>query len=213
MARLGTIYSYDYGQSVYFPAHVSATAFIENGVSLIDRYAALSHTHPYLPLSGGTMTGNIVLSNNKYISGKTTSSTEATIFGPQSNNNIQLGNTSFNDIVSYNNILPSSTNAKNLGTASYQWNAIYGNYISGNTFEATSYYNTYGESVNLTNAYVVTDDENDAYETRYGLRAIKNITSNGTYKLTMPGKSGTIATMADVEGTLVEIVDLTTLND
>ena len=83
---------------------------------------------------------------------------------------------------------------------------------SGGDIYASNGFYTYG-SENTNNSYVVTDDEDDAYETRYGLRAIKNVTSNGTYKLTMPEKSGTIATITDVEGTLVEIVDLTTLND
>ena len=168
----------------------------------------------YLPLSGGTMTGTITLPNAVYLQGKaTTLNSPLNIIGINASNNLSIGDLNLGYIVSQNNILPGSaiSNTGTLGTNARPWNAIYGNYISGDTFEATSYYNTYGESVNLTNAYVVTDDEDDAYETRYGLRAIKNITSNGTYKLTIPEKTGTIATMADVEGTLVEIVDLTTL--
>jgi len=38
---------------------VNATTIREGGSSLSDKYAPISHTHSYLPLSGGTLSGNI----------------------------------------------------------------------------------------------------------------------------------------------------------
>ena len=40
-------------------AAVYARYFYENGKSLADKYAAKTHAHDYLPLSGGTLTGNL----------------------------------------------------------------------------------------------------------------------------------------------------------
>lgn len=121
MARLGTIYSYDYSQNVYFPAHVSATAFIENGTALSNKYAALSHTHPYLPLSGGTMTGNLILNNNIKLQSNNTLGTAYDLLYINTDNNIVFGDsTAFGGIFVTNHILPLSKDTYNLGISSAQ---------------------------------------------------------------------------------------------
>ena len=72
---------------------------------------------------------------------------------------------------------------------------------------AGSGFSTYG-SENTNNAYVVIDDAEDAYETRYGLRTIKNITENGTYTLSIPEKTGTIAVTSDIPTSFTLIDDI-----
>ena len=47
MAKTGHMYTYDASQNVTFPAGVSAKSFTENGKSLVNKYAAKSHTHNY----------------------------------------------------------------------------------------------------------------------------------------------------------------------
>ena len=88
MAKTGHLYSWDYAQNAIFPAAITATAFKGNASSATKLAtartltigntgktfngtanvswslgeigaAAASHSHPYLPLSGGTMTGAI----------------------------------------------------------------------------------------------------------------------------------------------------------
>ena len=51
--------SYDLGNNSNRWASVHATTFYENDTSLADKYAAKTHTHNYLPLSGGTLTGHL----------------------------------------------------------------------------------------------------------------------------------------------------------
>ena len=41
-----------------------AKNFMEDGLSLSAKYAAVSHTHNYLPLSGGTLSGNLTINGN-----------------------------------------------------------------------------------------------------------------------------------------------------
>lgn len=45
--------------------------FMEEGKYISDKYAAKSHSHSYLPLSGGQMTGSINLGHRHYLQGKT----------------------------------------------------------------------------------------------------------------------------------------------
>lgn len=88
MAKTGHLYAWDYAQNAFFPAAITATAFKGNASSATKLAtartftigntgktfdgtanvswslgeigaAAASHSHPYLPLSGGTMTGVI----------------------------------------------------------------------------------------------------------------------------------------------------------
>ena len=47
MAKTGHMYTYDSLQNVTFPEGVSAKSFTENGTSLVNKYAAKSHTHNY----------------------------------------------------------------------------------------------------------------------------------------------------------------------
>lgn len=50
----------------------------------------------YLPLAGGTLTGDLVLSNNKYIRGILSTGTPIQIIGLNSSNTISVGNGSYN---------------------------------------------------------------------------------------------------------------------
>ena len=50
----------------------------------------------YLPLAGGTLTGDLVLSNNKYIKGILSTGTPIQILGLNSSNTISIGNGSYN---------------------------------------------------------------------------------------------------------------------
>lgn len=50
----------------------------------------------YLPLAGGTLTGDLVLSNNKYIKGIVSTGTPIQILGLNSSNTISVGNSSYN---------------------------------------------------------------------------------------------------------------------
>ena len=79
--------------------------------------------------------------------------------------------------------------------------------VTTNGVDAGSGFSTYGAE-NTTNAYVVIDDEDDAYEKRYGLRTIKNTTENGTYTLSIPEKTGTIAITSDIPSSFTLVDDI-----
>lgn len=93
MARTGHLYSWDYAQNAIFPAAITATAFNGNASSATKLAtartltigntgktfdgttnvswslgeigaASASHSHPYLPLSGGTLTGPLTLTDS-----------------------------------------------------------------------------------------------------------------------------------------------------
>lgn len=93
MAKTGHLYSWDYVQNAIFPAAITATAFNGNASSATKLAtartftigntgktfdgtanvswslgeigaAAASHSHPYLPLSGGTLTGPLTLTDS-----------------------------------------------------------------------------------------------------------------------------------------------------
>lgn len=55
----------------YVYAALTDSGVMENGSLISNKYAAKSHTHSYLPLSGGQMTGNINMGHRHYVSGKT----------------------------------------------------------------------------------------------------------------------------------------------
>jgi len=51
------------GSSFWKWNQVYAVTFNENGTNLASKYAALSHTHSYLPLTGGTLTGKLSIAS------------------------------------------------------------------------------------------------------------------------------------------------------
>ena len=79
----------------------------------------------YLPLTGGTLSGNLILNNSIAIQSKNSSGTALNILYTNSSNNIILGNTSLSGIYTYNGIYPGATNSYNLGTSSSQWKNLY----------------------------------------------------------------------------------------
>lgn len=61
-----------------------------------DGYAKTTDLASYLPLAGGTLTGDLVLSNNNYIRGIVSTGTSIQILGLNSSNTILVGNGSYN---------------------------------------------------------------------------------------------------------------------
>lgn len=95
----------------------------------------------YLPLAGGTLTGDLVLSNNKYIKGIVSTGTPVQILGLNSSNTISVGNGSY-DLLLY-------TGASDIshwkGGTSYKiWDASNVskplNYVNGTAGSVTSVY-------------------------------------------------------------------------
>lgn len=64
--------------------------------SSLDGYAKTTDLASYLPLAGGTLTGDLVLSNNNYIKGILSTGTPIQILGLTSSNTILVGNGSYN---------------------------------------------------------------------------------------------------------------------
>lgn len=62
----------------------------------LDGYAKTTDLASYLPLAGGTLTGDLVLSNNNYIKGIVSTGTPIQILGLNSSNTISIGNGSYN---------------------------------------------------------------------------------------------------------------------
>lgn len=61
--------------------------------------APSSHTHSYLPLSGGTLTGNAIFNNNVGVQGKNTSGTAYSLAVVNDSNQAFLGNTSLATVI------------------------------------------------------------------------------------------------------------------
>lgn len=64
--------------------------------------AASSHTHNYLPLTGGTLSGNVVLNNDIAIGGKDTSGTTKWLAWVDRANNAQFGDVSIKSVINSN---------------------------------------------------------------------------------------------------------------
>lgn len=62
----------------------------------LDGYAKTTDLASYLPLAGGTLTGDLVLSNNNYIKGILSTGSHIQILGLNSSNTISVGNGSYN---------------------------------------------------------------------------------------------------------------------
>lgn len=83
----------------YVYAALTDSGVMENGTLISNKYAAKSHSHSYLPLSGGQMTGNINMGHRHYLTGKTNAGgshdvSGIGIGGTDSVNCVYLGNTS-----------------------------------------------------------------------------------------------------------------------
>lgn len=103
--------------------------------------ASKSDLSDYLPLAGGTLTGDLVLSNNNYIKGIVSTGTSIQILGLNSSNTISVGNGSY-DLLLY-------TGASDIshwkGGTSYKiWDASNVskplNYVNGTAGSVTSVY-------------------------------------------------------------------------
>lgn len=103
--------------------------------------ASKSDLSDYLPLAGGTLTGDLVLSNNNYIKGIVSTGTPVQILGLNSSNTISVGNGSY-DLLLY-------TGASDIshwkGGTSYKiWDASNVskplNYVNGTAGSVTSVY-------------------------------------------------------------------------
>ena len=107
----------------------------------LDDYAKTTDLASYLPLAGGTLTGDLVLSNNNYIKGIVSTGTPIQILGLNSSNTISVGNGSY-DLLLY-------TGASDIshwkGGTSYKiWDASNVskplNYVNGTAGSVTSVY-------------------------------------------------------------------------
>ena len=89
--------TYDLGSSTQKYRSIYSTNFVENGTALSSKYQAkgsyapASHTHSYLPLSGGTLSGHLVLNNSKAIQSKDSSGALCQLLVFNSSNNFHIG--------------------------------------------------------------------------------------------------------------------------
>ena len=69
-------------------ARVTSSGIYEGTTLLADKYAAKSHTHSYLPLSGGSITGKLSVTGGAYVSGRAMGSgdDEGIVIGRANNN-------------------------------------------------------------------------------------------------------------------------------
>ena len=149
MAQTGHLYSYDTSKNATFPAYLYALKLFENNVSLENKY---------LKLSGGTLTGALILTeqssvwNTVNIKGSTKESTigfnEDGMIGFKANVSSSLYENSFTFRVGDTNklrigalsIRPETTDSYDCGTSTQQWNNIYGKTIYENGTALSSKY-------------------------------------------------------------------------
>ena len=68
--------------------NISAASFTENGTLLSNKYAPKTHTHDYLPLSGGNLSGHVYLTGAQATS--STGNTSQLVFGTSDNNHLAI---------------------------------------------------------------------------------------------------------------------------
>ena len=141
-------------QKAYFQGGLDAKTIQENGTALSSKYqakgsyaaanhthnyAAANHTHSYLPLSGGTLTGNLVLNNARALQGKNSSGALCQLLILNSGNNFHIGPYAESDQKPavflhgegsqydfLSGIFRSNkSNAIRLGDSSHLWQAVY----------------------------------------------------------------------------------------
>ena len=120
-----------------------------NGKNISTLFASASHSHSYLPLSGGTLTGALTMSNNKYIMGKNKSGKSLVLIGVNSSNNVHIGSTDLSHntyihggdgstvyTINFNaaRFGPGADNKVTLGYSAHRWKQL----IAGTTAISTS---------------------------------------------------------------------------
>lgn len=109
--------------------------------SSLDGYAKTTDLASYLPLAGGTLTGDLVLSNNNYIKGILSTGSPIQILGLNSSNTISVGNGSY-DLLLYTGV--SDISHWKGGTSYKIWDASNVSrpldYVNGTAGSATSVY-------------------------------------------------------------------------
>ncbi len=104
----------------------------------------------YFPKTGGAMSGNLDLENQKWVRSKTTAGVQTTLLGMNSKNNIHMGDYNGSDAspvfmhaqgVQYDfyaaSFHPSSSNARTLGDTSHLWKTVYAKTGTINTSDRT----------------------------------------------------------------------------
>ena len=108
----------------------------------LDGYAKTTDLASYLPLAGGTLTGDLVLSNNNYIKGTLTTGSPRQILGINSFNIVLVGNGS-HDLLLYTKASADISHWKG-GTSYKIWDASNVskplNYVNGTAGSVTSVY-------------------------------------------------------------------------
>lgn len=108
--------------------------------------AASNHTHAYLPLAGGTLTGSLDIASGKYIHGTHTNGTILDILGLNKNNNCHVGNNTtptflhgagYQLDISGAFICPNVSNQMSCGTKNKLWKTVYAKTGSINTSDRT----------------------------------------------------------------------------
>ena len=148
---------------------IYANTFYERGTALSGKYAALSHTHSYLPLAGGTMTGNLSVPS-VYTSSWFRSTGDTGWYNETYGGGIYMDNTEYVKVYNGKKFYSPSEICASLGGASGQFRAVNGNY---GFFIRNDGANTY---FMLTNS-------GDAYGTWNSLRPL--IIGNSTGKVTI----------------------------
>lgn len=120
--------------------------------------AALNHTHAYLPLAGGTLTGSLDIASGKYIHGTHTNGTILDILGLNKNNNCHVGNNTtptflhgagYQLDISGAFICPNVSNQMSCGTKNKLWTTVFSKTGAINTSDRTKKHNI----IDLTEAY------------------------------------------------------------
>ena len=146
-------------------SHCNKGAFGTAATKDIGYFATASHTHSYLPLSGGTLTNDLSIltgDSDKFINyiytnespigaswriGVAGSGTGDTNYFKIQSGTSGSGTSTWYDVVKFGqntfdatftgNILPSGNASKNLGSSSYKWNNVYAEDFNGNATSAT----------------------------------------------------------------------------
>lgn len=120
--------------------------------------AASNHTHAYLPLAGGTLTGSLDIASGKYIHGTHTNGTILDILGLNKNNNCHVGNNTtptflhgagYQLDISGAFICPNVSNQMSCGTKNKLWTTVFSKTGAINTSDRTKKHNI----IDLTEAY------------------------------------------------------------
>lgn len=179
------------------PAFTKNSAFNKNfgGNGSATTVSRSDHSHSYLPLSGGTLTGKllaqqIVLSNNVAIMGKNTSGTEKNLIFMGSDNTVRISSSDITTVVN-GTLKASRIEVKNsspttgLGISLYEGSQTEGSPAYGIMFSGTSTFGTHGAVTGDWATYLtMTGSTNRGWIFKHDSNNIASISSDGTLSCT-----------------------------